>query len=332
MGVLTAAHADPGLTIEEAQERVDELYDQATAATERYNLATDEMADVERRLARAEKNVKRQQEQLNTLTADLGGFAAAAYRGGTIDPTLQAMLADDPDEYLARASVLDAYASQQANQLQLISGERDKLTQDSLLAEEELARFEAIEATLEAEADEIEQLMDDAERVLDGLEAEERQRLEAEQQAEIDRQREEAAEQASRSAEESSDEGGSDVPASERGQVAVDFAMAQIGDAYVWGGTGPDSWDCSGLTGAAWKAAGVSLPRSSGQQFGASPRVSFDNLRPGDLLFFYSPVGHVGMYIGNNQMVHASRPGVPVNVVTLDGHYTANFVGATRPG
>jgi cell wall-associated NlpC family hydrolase len=274
--------------------------------------------------------VEKQQKRLATLTADLGGFAAAAYRSGTIDPTLQAMLADDPAEYLARASVIDAYASQQTSQLATVAAERNKLEQDSLLAEEELARFKAIEELLEAEAAEIEELLAEAERVLNGLEAEERERIAAEERAAAEAARQEAAERESRSTER--DEALPEVPASGRAQAAVDFAMAQVGDPYQWGATGPNSWDCSGLTLMAWRQAGVSLPRSSSQQYNASPRVSRDNLQPGDLLFFYSPVSHVAMYIGNGRMVHATRPGQPVRVDSFDGHYSSNFVGATRPG
>ena len=83
---------------------------------------------------------------------------------------------------------------------------------------------------------------------------------------------------------------------------------------------------------AAWAAAGVSLPRSSSQQIGVGTRVSWDNLRPGDLMFFYSPISHVGMYAGNGRMVHAVKPGTPVSMVELSGYYQSNFSGATRPG
>ena len=108
-------------------------------------------------------------------------------------------------------------------------------------------------------------------------------------------------------------------------QKAVDTALAQLGDPYVWAAAGPDAFDCSGLTQFAYKAAGVTLPHSSRTQSTLGTPVSRADLRPGDLVFFYSPVSHVGMYIGNGQMVHAPTSGSVVKVVSLDamGSFTA---------
>jgi peptidoglycan DL-endopeptidase CwlO len=100
-------------------------------------------------------------------------------------------------------------------------------------------------------------------------------------------------------------------------RAAVSTALAQVGDPYVWGAAGPNAFDCSGLTQYAYAAAGVSLPHSSGMQSGMGYSVSRSAMAPGDLLFFYSPVSHVAMYIGNGQMVHASTCGVPVKVVPV---------------
>ena len=109
------------------------------------------------------------------------------------------------------------------------------------------------------------------------------------------------------------------VAASGAAQKAVDTALAQVGDPYVWGAGGPDAFDCSGLMQYAYSAAGVSLPHSSSQPVDRWGRPSRrDQLQPGDLVFFYSPVSHVGMYIGNGQMVHASTSGQPVKVASLD--------------
>jgi len=111
-------------------------------------------------------------------------------------------------------------------------------------------------------------------------------------------------------------------------QTAVNTALAQVGKPYVWGGAGPDSYDCSGLVQYAYAAAGVSLPHSSRMQSTLGTPVSVADLQPGDLVFFYSPVSHVGMYIGNGQMVHASTYGQPVAVVDLA--YMPDFNSARR--
>jgi cell wall-associated NlpC family hydrolase len=110
--------------------------------------------------------------------------------------------------------------------------------------------------------------------------------------------------------------------------TAVQFALAQVGKPYQWGGSGPGSYDCSGLTSAAWASAGVSLPHSSRMQYSATARVDRSALQPGDLLFFGSPIHHVSMYIGNGQMVEAPRTGLSVRVVSID---RSGYVGAGRP-
>jgi len=111
-------------------------------------------------------------------------------------------------------------------------------------------------------------------------------------------------------------------------QAAVDTALAQVGDRYVYGATGPNSFDCSGLTSYSYKQAGLVIPRTSKAQSTFGTPVAKGDLKPGDLVFFYSPVSHVGMYIGNGQMVHASTASKPVAVVSLDS--MPSYAGARR--
>jgi cell wall-associated NlpC family hydrolase len=112
-------------------------------------------------------------------------------------------------------------------------------------------------------------------------------------------------------------------------KIAVWTALDQRGDPYVYGATGPNSFDCSGLTSYAWKRAGISLPRTSGDQASYGRPVSRANLRPGDLVFFYSPVSHAALYIGNGRIVHAPNSGSVVQVVRLSDMY--GYAGARRP-
>jgi cell wall-associated NlpC family hydrolase len=116
------------------------------------------------------------------------------------------------------------------------------------------------------------------------------------------------------------------VAPSERVADVLRFACAQLGDPYRWAGTGPDSWDCSGFTMGAWRAGGVGLPHSSRMQAGYGQRVSQGSLLPGDLVFFYSPISHVGIYIGNGMMIHAPSSGDVVKIAPVLG----NFAGAVR--
>jgi cell wall-associated NlpC family hydrolase len=126
-----------------------------------------------------------------------------------------------------------------------------------------------------------------------------------------------------------------DVPASERAAAALDFARQQLGKPYLWGATGPDSFDCSGLTGAAYAAAGLRLPRTSREQWYAGPHVDLAQLAPGDLLFWASDtsnpatIHHVALYAGEGLMVAAPHSG---DVVKVQPIYLNGFIGAVRPG
>jgi cell wall-associated NlpC family hydrolase len=117
-------------------------------------------------------------------------------------------------------------------------------------------------------------------------------------------------------------------PSSSAAATAIAFARSKIGVPYVYGGTGNGGYDCSGLVQAAYKAAGISLPRVTTDQFAAGPKVSTSNLQPGDLVFFYSGISHVGIYIGNGEIIHAPRPGKTVEITKVSYMPVA---GATRP-
>jgi peptidoglycan DL-endopeptidase CwlO len=104
--------------------------------------------------------------------------------------------------------------------------------------------------------------------------------------------------------------------------------MAQVGKPYVWGASGPNSFDCSGLTMYAWGAAGVSLPHSAALQYSVTQHVSFSQAMPGDLLFYYSPIAHVAMYLGGGRMIEAPHTGASVQVVSAR---TTDLVGVGRP-
>jgi cell wall-associated NlpC family hydrolase len=121
----------------------------------------------------------------------------------------------------------------------------------------------------------------------------------------------------------------SHLTASAREMTAVRFALAQVGKPYVFGAAGPDAYDCSGLTMASWAAAGVSLPHSAADQYGYGTHVSLSNLTPGDLIFMYSPIGHVTIYIGDGMMVSAPQSGQDVSVIPVTS-FSGSIVGATH--
>ncbi|MEU2613792.1 C40 family peptidase [Micromonospora sp. NPDC007271] len=112
---------------------------------------------------------------------------------------------------------------------------------------------------------------------------------------------------------------------SKAARTAITTACAQVGDPYVWGATGPNSFDCSGLTQYAYKAAGIYLTHFTGAQWREGKAVSRSEARPGDLVFFYGDLHHVGLYLGNGLMVHAPRTGKPVQVSSISYQPVAGF-------
>lgn len=316
------ATAEPKPTLDEVRDKLEELEDLAGEANERHNAATELLAEIERRLDSAHNDVQRQEARLLELTADMGGFAAATYRAGGIDPTLQALFADDPADFLARTSIVDAFATQQSEQLAVVATHRRYLEQKKLVADEELGRQEAVRAVLAAEKETLDDLVAEQEELLAKLTAEERARLASEREQALSRGSSAPSAPAA------------DVPASGRAAIAVRAALSKLGYPYVYGGKGPDVFDCSGFTSWAWRQAGVSLSSSSSAQATQGTRVSVSALQPGDILFYGSPVSHVAMYIGNGEVVHASNPRTDVTIAPAmqAGGSRKPFAGAMRPG
>jgi len=334
-GLIASApvNADPAPTLAQVQKRVDELHAQAEEANDRYNAATESLLDVQRRVERAQNEVARQGERVKQLSASLGGFAAMSYRVGGIDPTIQTLLADDPKEFLASASTMEAFAGQQTAQLGVVTKARQAFAESQALADDELAREKVVQSTIAAEKATVDRLVKEQEQLLAKLTAEEKARLAAE------KERQRAAAIAARDKQRAAlaaapKPATANVPVSGRAGVAVAAAMSKLGAPYVYGGKGPDVFDCSGFTSWAWAQAGVSLSSSSRVQAGEGTPVSSSNLQPGDILYYGYPVSHVAMYIGNGQVIHASNPRTDVTIAPAmqAGGSAKPFRGAMRPG
>ena len=328
------SQADPQPTIDEVERRVAALQEDAEAATEDWLAAKLEADKGEQVLAKLNAKVGRSQARLTELQRVVGGFAAAAYRSGGLDQSFQLLLADDPTQFLQQASDLDGIARRQSDILHKVTVASQQLAADKLVAKQQSAALDEIRATMATKKRAVDAKVAEAERLLASLKAEERRKLEARQAA----ARAAAAAEANRTSDASrpsrDNRGGgtggygSGTAPSDRAAGAVRFALAQVGKRYVYAGTGPSSYDCSGLTMAAYRSVGVYLPHQSGAQFGSGRRVSTSELRPGDLVFYYSPIHHVGIYIGGGRIVHAANPS---SGVRIDGLYSMPYSGAVRP-
>ncbi|MER5888399.1 NlpC/P60 family protein [Streptomyces sp. NPDC001941] len=335
-----SAQAAPAPSVEEVQRKVDELYRQAGTATQRYDRAKEAAGAQRDEVGRILDDVARRTESMNATRRALGGFAAAQYREGAVSPTAALIFADSPGAYFDQTQLMDRLTARQRSVLGEFEEQQKDAAARRAKATAALERLTASQAALRDSKREVQDRLGEARQLLARLTAKEKARLaelERERQAQARREAEAKARaeaERARREEAAREEAGTPPPARDDGaygtkaEKALAFARAQIGKPYVWGATGPGSYDCSGLTQAAWRAAGVDLPRTTWDQVEVGTRVATADLRPGDLVFFYDDISHVGLYIGGGRMIHAPKPGAYVREESI---YTMPVYGSVRP-
>ncbi|WUU82303.1 NlpC/P60 family protein [Streptomyces cellulosae] len=334
------ANASPGEdrpSLEEVEKKVGDLYRQAESATEKYNAAKEKTTKQRKRVDTLLDDVAKRTQKLNDARSELGSYAAAQYRTGAgLPDTATFLLAKTPQDIFDQRQVLDRMTGRQKAAVDDYVTQQTETMKKRQEATESLRTLTETQGDLKTAKATVQKKLADARELLSKLTAEEKARLAAiekrkqeeaarkaaelaRQQAEQEQAREEAAQQDGGASEASGSgsTGSTETPPADssygtKAEKALAFARAQIGKPYVWGATGPGSYDCSGLTQAAWKAAGVSLPRTTYDQVNAGTTVPVSQAHPGDLVFFYDDVTHVGIYIGNGMMIHAPKPGAYV--------------------
>ncbi len=309
----TSANAEPD--IDDVQSRVDRLYHEAEQASERYNDARLELEALERDLGSLKADQKRQDADLGDVREQVQDSLLRQFEGQGISAVGEVFVSDDPGAFLSQLSTMSTYSNYQDALLDDYATEVQALDIRRTATAKRVDQVTATEEKLAEEKRTIDEKVDEAESLLDRLEEEERAEL--------------ASRDAARVPSDVSADVPADVPASGRAAAAVSYAMAQVGNSYVYGAAGPSAFDCSGLTMMAWAQAGVALPHSSSAQYSSGTQVAASDLQAGDLVFYYSPISHVGMYIGDGMIVHAANPGSGVTVGEL---YSMPYVGAVRPG
>jgi cell wall-associated NlpC family hydrolase len=322
-----AADADPKPTLEEAKKQVAALQHKAESAGESANDLRGQITASSARVKALQTGIAKQQAQVDSVKRQIGSLAVANYQTSGISTTAQLLLSSNPDQFLSQASTAQAFAGQQNSALRRYQVAQGKLTDLQASEQTELSALQSVQSKQDAFKKQLQTNLDQAQKVLDKLSDSERKRIEQENAKAAEEARKQRPTR-------SGDRTGNDknlpnVPASGRAKIAINAALSQLGDSYVWGATGPNSYDCSGLTMYAWGKAGVSLSHSSKAQAGEGRRVSKSELMPGDLVFFFSPISHVGIYLGNGRIVHAPRPGKSVEISPLDEN---PYNTAVRPG
>ncbi|MFE0920740.1 NlpC/P60 family protein [Streptomyces nigra] len=340
--------SDDRPSLEEVEKKVDDLYRQAESATEKYNAAKEKTTKQRKRVDTLLDDVARRTQKLNDAREELGRNAAAQYRTGATAPdTATFLLADTPQDYFDQSQLMDRMTGRQKESVDDYFTEQSATMKKRQEATQSLETLTESQKNLRTAKSTVQKKLADARQLLSELTAQEKARLAAiekrkqeeaarkaeelaQQQAEADRKREEAA----RQREQESQEQGTTAPDASyatKAQKALSFARTQIGKPYVWGATGPDSYDCSGLTQAAWKAAGVDIPRVTYDQVNAGTTVPVSSAQPGDLVFFYDDITHVGLYIGNGMMIHAPKPGTYVREESIFYDGESSIHSIVRP-
>lgn len=306
-----ASPDDP--TLAEVKDRVDRLHHEAEQANERYLTLIDQIDDTRKDLKATRKDVRDQRAKFTKIKRRVTQSLVAEATDSPLGTAGQLLSSDDPQEFIDGLSAVQAYNSTQADMLAQYSTMSDELETRQGQLEGQLDSIKDAKAQMAKEKAEVDDKADEAKQLLGELEAEQRQAL-LDTPPETD-------DGPSRDEDRDDTDGGvtpPDTDASGAAAQAIAFAKDQLGEPYVYGAAGPSSWDCSGLTSQAYASAGVAIPRSSSAQAGVGTPVSSSSMAPGDLVFYYSPISHVGIYLGNGLLIHAPHPGATVEIVGVN--------------
>jgi cell wall-associated NlpC family hydrolase len=322
----TAAASPDAGSPQQAARLVADASHQLEIVTEQVNTAQVLLDTQREAVAKADIEVAAAQRKLDSMAGQIRQLARSAYTSGGVDVSQLNVLmtSSSADQFVSQLGTLDAIAGHTNNLVVDVTRASQAAGAARARADAAAAKAQQTLTQISAQREVLQSKIADYLRQYDALTAPQRAIVAV-------------------------SEGGAAVPAPARtlvgaaapaagpirasssgARAAVATALAQVGKPYVWGAAGPNSFDCSGLMQYSWSAAGVALPHSSSGQSGMGTPVSRSQLQPGDLVFFYSPVSHVGMYIGNGQMVHAATSGEPVKVVSLDS--MGSYNSARRVG
>jgi cell wall-associated NlpC family hydrolase len=340
----TPAAADIAQQIKDSQARLDALNTASEAAAERYDAGRITLVGAQRTAVGAQATLVRQNAALTHLRSQMGAFAAQLYRRGPGGAELTLITSGSPNTYLQQVSVLNQISKAQASVMADFETASSRQATASAYARATLEEARATVRGLEKDKALVESAAGQAQQVLQELQAKQAQLIQAAKDAATRKAAEAraaalAAEARNAAAAAAAFRASPVVEPPVRAvthysgsaaQIALKVAMAQLGKSYVYGAAGPDHFDCSGLTMYAYAAAGISLPHHAASQYNEGRHVAESDLQPGDLVFFEKSLGHMGMYIGNGNFIHAPHTGDVVKISALSGYYQDEYAGAVR--
>jgi cell wall-associated NlpC family hydrolase len=310
---VPAATAAPTPSVSEVQRTVQRLQNEVEQASEQYNETRENLKSITVRLSGAQARLTRQHAEVVKARAMVGRLAAETYRRGDLS-TLDVLLGDDPDAILAEAGYLPSLGDRQSGAMKRLAVGEAKLARTRAEIKDQQEEARAAEARMRLNKNTVNRKLAQAQTELRRLKAAQRRAL-ARAQARAENAGVPKA--AVGGGGKALCNGMSVQAPTGAAKAAIQFACAQLGEPYAWAAAGPSSWDCSGLTMRSYQAGGISLPHSSRLQANYGTRVSVSSLKPGDLIFFNSPISHVAIYLGNGLMVHAPHTGDVVRVASV---------------
>jgi cell wall-associated NlpC family hydrolase len=309
----SGAVAAPQPSVDQVQARINQLTSQFDKVSEQLDQASQQLSAAQSRLSQVRVYLDHASAQFQAAQENVAQTAAAAFEDTGATSIAGVLTSADPSVVLQQGSLLMELSGNRNAQTKQLLSDASQLA----AVEQQMQRTEAgiasLKKQLAAHKTSLGKLIDTEKATLAGLTVPQQQAVQGN----------------------SIGAGGTTTatytgPASTQGEKAVAFAYAQLGKPYQWGATGPGSYDCSGLAQAAWAAAGVSIPRTTYEQWAALPHIPTSALQPGDLLYF-DGIGHVAIYVGNGDIIDAPQTGSDVQKIPLAGWYASTLVGAARP-
>jgi peptidoglycan DL-endopeptidase CwlO len=299
----TASHA---ASVTEIEKQVSTLNAQAEQATNVYDGTIEQLANLQKQVDNLQGEAATLQQSMNKVLGTLGPLAAASYRAGSVDPTLELMLQSHPDQFLQQAATMSQLGEVEAMNLKSLKVEQAQLVTLKKTAADRLVQLQQAEKQAAAMKAQIVGKFQQAQSLLSQLTYDQ---LQSFNYGNV-----------------SASEIAAVPPATGRAAIAIDFAKSKLGTWYLWGGTGPQ-YDCSGLVQAAWGAAGVYLPRTTYEQasVGYAVPAILEDLEPGDVIL-YNGDEHEALYIGGGLVIHAPTTGMQVQY----GHWNMMPISGIR--
>jgi len=332
LGVPSPGQASPQSDIKAVQAQVRELRSQAESANENYYEVRANLSDVQTEIDSINAKIARNKAARREQAQAVNSLARSLYMMGSIDPTLQILLAEDPSAFLGQASAMEQLSQSQQSTLRKWQTTGLALAQSEAVLADRQKAAKALSRSMADRKSEVDDKVRQAENVLGSLSAEQRRILAAQRAQQRQQQAAQAAAAAKQINSQTGGSGGGGSPGSGRAAAAVRYMLSQVGDPYSYSANPPRSWDCSKLTTAAWGQSGVGLTPLSYRQWDQTRRVPVSQIRPGDLVFYFGKgAHHVAMYIGNGKMVSASNPDDGVEIIDFLGPwYRERFSGVGR--